>query len=263
MRVHSLNNRAKRMKKNLRWLFLALLWPAGALAGEEILVAVAANVEYAMPELKEVFETQTGIEVKTVVNSSGKLTAQIRSGAPFDLFLSADMKYPDSLFASGHADSLPRVYAYGAIVLWTLQEVELSKGMEILASASIRRIAIANPQTAPYGEAALQALNYYQIYEQVKTKLVYGRNVAQATQYIVTGAAEAGFTAKSVALSPQMAGKGKWIEIDPAAYAPIAQGMVILKHGAEEHPRAVRTFYDFMLGEAAGKILQTYGYRLP
>ncbi len=249
--------------KNLRWFFLALLLPAPAPAGEEILVAVAANVEYAMPELEKIFEAQTGVEVNTVINSSGKLTAQIRSGAPFDLFLSADMKYPDTLFASGHADSLPRVYAYGAIVLWTLQEVDLSKGMEILASNSVRRIAIANPQTAPYGEAALEALNYYQIYEQVKPKLVYGRNVAQATQYLVTGAAEAGFTAKSVAISPQMAAKGNWIEIDPAAYTPIAQGMVILKHGAEKHPRAARAFYNFMLGETAGKILQTYGYRLP
>lgn len=249
------------MKKTILLTLLLILSPG--LFAEEIIVAAAANVQYVMEDLQTEFERQTGIEMKTVINSSGKLTAQISSGAPFDVFLSADMKYPETLFHKGYADSLPRVYAYGELVLWSMGDIDLSQGLEILAGEHIRKIAIANPLNAPYGQAAEEALKYYGIYEQVKEKLVFGRNIAQANQYIVSGAAEAGFTSKSTVLSPEMQGQGQWIEIDSGAYSPIQQGVVILKHGRENHLQASRLFYDFLFSETAGNILKKYGYRLP
>jgi molybdate transport system substrate-binding protein len=230
---------------------------------QEIIVAVAANVQFAMQDIEKVYEQKSGLAIKTVISSSGKLTAQIQNGAPFDVFLSADMKYPDTLYAAGFAGTKPRVYAYGALVLWTMKDWDLSQGIKILPEAKIQKIAIANPQTAPYGEEAVKLLKHYQIYEGVAPKLVYGESIAQVNQYIFSQAAEAGITAKSVVLSPEMKGKGKWVEIDHRAYSPIAQGAVILKHGSKNHPQAAQAFYDFLFSEAAGKILQDYGYLLP
>jgi len=244
-------------------MFLILLFFSWMLSAQELIVAAAANVQFAMEEIKQTFEEKSGIHLKIITNSSGKLTAQISNGAPFDVFLSADMKYPESLFASGHADSLPKVYAYGALVLWTMEDFDLTEGVSILTKEQIQKIAIADPRNAPYGRAAEEVLKFYHLYETVESKLVYGRSISQANQYIVSGAAEAGFSAKSVVLSPEMKGRGQWIEIDPATYTPIAQGAVILKYGKENHPEAARAFFDFLFSEAAGAILQKYGYRLP
>jgi molybdate transport system substrate-binding protein len=173
------------------------------------------------------------------------------------------MKYPDTLYAAGFAADKPRVYAYGSLVLWTMQELDLSQGIKILLNAKTRKIAVANPKTAPYGAEAIKALKHFQIYESVTPKLVYGESIAQVNQYIFSQAAEVGITAKSVVLSPEMRGKGKWIEIDSTAYSPIAQGAVILKHGAQNHPHAAQKFYDFLFSEAARRILKDYGYLLP
>ena len=249
------------MKKVI--LLTVLLILSKAVAGQEIIVAVAANVQFVIEDLQKEFESKNEIRLKIVTNSSGKLTAQIQSGAPFDVFLSADMKYPEALFASGHADSLPKVYAYGTLVIWTIKNLDLTKGLEMLTGGDIHKVAIANPQNAPYGTAAEEALKFYRIYEEVKPKLVYGRSVAQANQYILSGAAEAGFTSKSTVLSPGMKGRGQWTEIDSAAYSPIEQGAVILKHGRENHPDASEVFYNFLFSEAARQIFKNYGYRLP
>lgn len=238
-----------------------LIFSMGMFA-EEIIVAVAANVQFVMEDLKTEFERQAGIKVKTVINSSGKLTAQIASGAPFDIFLSADMKYPETLFNKGYADSLPRVYARGSLVLWSTIDIDLSQGITILLTEQARKIAIANPLNAPYGRAAEEALKYYRVYNRVKEKLVFGRNVSQANQYIVSGAAEAGFTSKSTVLSRDMIGRGEWIEVDSVAYSPIEQGAVILKHGKEVHPEAARVFFNFLFSLTARQILKSYGYRL-
>jgi len=248
--------------KNKIMLFF-LLFAFRMLPAQELIVATAANVQFAVEEIKQAFEEKSGIQLKIITNSSGKLTAQISNGAPFDVFLSADMKYPESLFASGQADSLPKIYAYGALVLWTMEDFDLSEGVSILTKEQIQKIAIADPRNAPYGKAAEEVLKFYHLYETVESKLVYGRSISQANQYIVSGAAEAGFSAKSVALSPEMKGRGRWIEIDPATYTSIAQGAVILKYGKENHPEAARAFFDFLFSEAAGAILQNYGYRLP
>jgi molybdate transport system substrate-binding protein len=249
------------MRKTI--LFAATFCAAAVSCAQEIIVAVAANVQFAVQDLEQAYEQNTGLAIKTVISSSGKLTAQIQNGAPFDVFLSADMKYPDTLYAAGFAAAKPRVYACGALVLWTMKDADLSRGIKILLEDKIRKVAVANPKTAPYGAEAIKVLRHYQMYESVMPKLVYGESIAQVNQYIFSQAAEAGITAKSVVLSPEMRGKGKWIEIDPAAYSPIAQGAVILKHGSKNHPQASQTFYDFLFSEAAKAILKGYGYLVP
>jgi molybdate transport system substrate-binding protein len=244
-------------------LFAATFCVAAFSFAQEIIVAVAANAQFAMQDLEKAYEQKSGLPIKTVISSSGKLTAQIQNGAPFDVFLSADMKYPNTLYAAGFTAAKPRVYAYGSLVLWTMKEVDLSRGIKILEDAKTRKIAVANPQTAPYGAEAIKVLKHCQIYESVMPKLVYGESIAQVNQYIFSQAAEVGITAMSVVLSPEMRGKGKWIEIDSAAYSPIAQGAVILKHGSQNHPQASQAFYGFLFSEAARKILKSYGYLLP
>ncbi|BDY12921.1 molybdate ABC transporter substrate-binding protein [Hydrogenimonas cancrithermarum] len=249
------------MKKSLL-LFLVSLAAMGAVA-EEITVATAANVQFAMAELQKTFEKETGITVRTVISSSGKLTAQIKSGAPFDLFLSANMKYPEYLRKHGFAVTEPRVYAYGSLVIWTLKPIDTKAGLKSLTNPAAERIAIPNPKNAPYGIQALKAMQNAGVYDAVKSKLIYAESVSQTNQYIVSKAADIGMTAKSVVLSPKVAGKGSFVDVDPALYSPIQQGVVILKHGEKNHPNAVRAFYDFLFSPQGRKIFKTYGYITP
>lgn len=244
-------------------LLVALLPYTIANAAESLTVAVAANVKYAFEDLAAEFTKQSGVEVKTVVSSSGKLTAQIKSGAPYDVFLSADMDYPEALFKDGQAVSAPKVYAYGALVLWTAGNSDLSKGVAGLADGSIRKVAIANPRLAPYGRETLKSLDYYKVKVQVEPKLVYGESISQVNQYIDTGSVDVGITAKSVVLSPELLGKGKWVEVPAESYEPIAQGVVMLRRGQAENGDATRKFYGFLFTPAAREIFKKYGYVLP
>ena len=241
-------------------LLLAFALPASA---ESLTVAVAANVQYAFDDLRAAFKQETGNDVRPVYNSSGKFAAQIMNGAPFDVFLSADMGYPEKLHAAGFAADAPRVYAYGALVLWTLRDLDLAQWQRVLAGPVVGKIAVANPKTAPYGAETMNALAHLQLNAALQPKLVFGESIAQTNQYIYSMAADAGFTAKSVVLSPQMRGKGKWIDLPKDAYRPIAQGVVILKHGQQMHPALARQFHDFLFSEKSRAIFQRYGYLLP
>ncbi|HLD69727.1 MAG TPA: molybdate ABC transporter substrate-binding protein, partial [Candidatus Omnitrophota bacterium] len=208
-------------------IFLLIVFlPAAALA-QEITVAAAANVQYPLGELKAEFEKNTDIKLKTIIGSSGKLTAQIENGAPFDIFISADMEYPETLHKEGLTYRPPRIYAYGVLVLWTLKDLDLSKGMEVLTDPAVKKVALANPKTAPYGRQAVNAMKHYKLYEETQPKLVYGESIAQVNQFITTQALDLGFSAKSVVLAPNLKEKGKWVEVDASAYSPIAQGVVI------------------------------------
>ncbi len=240
-------------------LALVLLSSVCAFAAD-LTVAVAASVQYPFEQFQAEFERQTGIRLKPVVGSSGKLTAQIENGAPFDVFLSADMSHPQTLEKEGLTYNSPKIYAYGALVLWTMTDVDLSKGVEAVTGPAIRKIAIASPNTAPYGRQAVNALKHHNLYGQVQPKLVYGESIAQANQFITSGAADLGFTAKSVVLAPNMKDQGKWIEVDKDAYEPIAQGVVILKHAQKENSEAARRFFDFLFSPAAKEIFKRYGY---
>ena len=242
--------------------FLLVFLSVNAFAGE-LTVVVAANVQYTFEEIKAEFEKQTGINIKSISGSSGKFTAQIENGAPYDVFLSADMDYPKTLAKEGLTFNDPKVYAYGTLVLWTLNDIDLSPGLGVLKDPSIKKIAVAVPNTAPYGRQAINALKHENLYAQVNKKLVYGESIAQVNQFITTQAADIGFTAKSVVLAANMKEKGRWIEVSPDAYDPIEQGAVILKHAEKEHLEEAKTFFDFLYSEKAGEIFKRYGYKLP
>jgi len=233
-----------------------------AIAGE-ITVAGAANVQFTLEDLKAEFTKETGIQVKTVIGASGKLTAQIENGAPLDVFLSADMKYPSKLYNDGYSSQAPKIYAFGTLVLWTMKDLDLSKGVNVLAGRDIQKIAIADPLLAPYGRQAMNVLKFYKVYAQVQKKLVLGESISQTNQFITTGAADLGFTAKSVVLSRNMKGKGKWVEVDPLSYEPIAQGVIVLKHAEQGNAKEAQAFYNFLLSGPAKEIFKKYGYKLP
>lgn len=239
---------------------LLLCCPAYA---DTLTVAVAANVQYAFDDLQAEFRKESGHELKPVYSSSGKLTAQILNDAPFDVFLSADMEYPEKLHKEGFAATAPKVYAYGALVLWTLKDIDLGKWQSVLAGPAVEKIAVANPRTAPYGRETMKALAHFKLDETLKSKFVFGESIAQTNQYIHSRSADAGFTAKSVVLAPEMKGQGKWIDVPKESYQPIAQGVVVLRHGQKNNPKAAQQFHDFVLSAKARAILERHGYLLP
>lgn len=225
-----------------------------------ITIATAANMHYTMQALSKAFTEETGIECQLVVSSSGKLTAQINEGAPFDVFVSADMKYPNDVYNSGQAESPPVVYAYGQLVLWTAIE-GAQASIDSLNSQSIEHIALANPKTAPYGKAAMEVLEYYQLEDTIQSKLVYGESISQTNQFILSNAADIGFTALAVVMSPEMKGKGHWVALDPSIYSPIEQGVVVL-NGERTNIENAQLFYDFLFSDEAKMILKDFGYSI-
>jgi molybdate transport system substrate-binding protein len=240
-----------------------LMLSASIAAAQTLSVAVAANMQYVFDDIKAEFKKETGHEVQAVFNSSGKFVTQIMNGAPFDVFLSADMEYPEYLHAQGFSTAAPKVYAYGVLVLWTTKNLDLSQWQTLLASEGINKIALANPKTAPYGREAMRALSYYKLDSKVQSKLVFGESIAQTNQYIHSGVADIGFTAKSVVSSAEMKGQGKWIELPPTSYQAIAQGAVILKHGKQSNGVLAQQFYDFLSSAKVRAILERNGYKLP
>ena len=227
-------------------------------AEQQLNIAVAANMQFAMKELSLSFTERTGKEVQLMVSSSGKLNAQIKEGAPYDLFVSADMKYPQDLYEEGLTLGPPIVYAYGKLVLWSAGD-EAKANLMTLKDSNIKHIAMANPKLAPYGMAALEVLMHYQLEESIQHKLVFGESISQCNQFILSKSAELGFTAKSVVLSPQMKDQGNWIDMDDQSYSPIAQGMVIIKH-EKRTVELAQEFYLFLLSEQAQDILVKFGY---
>jgi len=224
---------------------------------KEVTVAVAANVSYAMNELvKEFNKLYPDIKVTLILGSSGNLTAQIKHKAPYDVFMSADMKYPKILFQQKLALTKPKVYAKGAIVLFSTKKNTI-KNINSLLNKKIKRVAIANPKTAPYGKAAFEVLKNSKIYSKIKSKLIYANSVSQTLSYTIK-ATDAGFVAKSALKSSKMKRFKKdihWFEIDKNLYSPIKQGIVILKDTSE-----AKKFYDFILSKKAQKILKKFGY---
>lgn len=223
-----------------------------------VTIATAANMQYAMKALMEEFRAKTGIPCEVVTGSSGKLTAQITEGAPFDIFVAANRMYPEEVARRGLAAQPPAVYAYGSLVLWTLNHEDLLS-LDSLQSESVTHIAMANPKTAPYGQAALEVLTRFDLQQSLEPKFVYGESVAQTNQFVLSGAAELGFTALSVVVSPQMQGKGHWKLIEKNLYSPIEQAVVLLAPGGETSEEAEH-FYRFLLSAESGIILEKFGY---
>jgi len=245
-----------------RVLIYLLSFTAGPPLPEQPLrVAVAANAQFVAQKIKEAYEKETRQKVALIFSSSGKLTTQIKQGAPFDVFLSADTQYPETLQQAGLLESPPRVYAYGSLILWTNKKLNLTPGMKIVLHPSVKRIAIANPDLAPYGKAALQALAYYKLDKAVQPKLIFAESVAQVNQYVLSGAADLGFTAQAVVLEPAMQNKGKWFAPAAASYPRIGQSAVLLKAARKRKPVQARQFYNFLYGPQAKFIFKKYGYQ--
>ncbi|ARU49376.1 molybdate ABC transporter substrate-binding protein [Sulfurospirillum diekertiae] len=244
----------------LKLLLASVLLSASLLAGE-ISVAVAANLSDAVESLKTEFaKTNPNTKVNTILGASGKFTTQIKSGAPFDIFLSADMKFPESLYEDGIAVTKPVVYASGALAMVSTKGLDLSKGIAVIVDPKVEKVAIANPKTAPYGTASMEAFKNANILDKVEPKLVQGDSIGQALQFSLT-AADVGFVNASAFYSDKMKEYKKgvqWVDVDPKLYKPIAQGIVLLKQ-AEKNAEA-KAFYDFVLSAKAKAIFKNYGY---
>ena len=249
------------MKKTIFSLVVAALAAYHLNAGE-INVFAAANVTYAFDELKAEFaKSNPDTKVTVTLGASGALSTQIKNGAPADVFMAANMKFVEDLYDTKFAVTKPVVYAQGALALFTIRDIDLAKGIN--AVEGLKAIAIANPETAPYGKASIEALKKAGIYDKVEKNIVFSKSIGETISQTIS-AADIGFIAASATHSDKMAEykEGKnFILIDPALYTPIDQGMVILKHG-ENNPEA-KAFYDFIRSDRAKEIFRKFGYVVP
>ena len=242
---------------------MGLVLPSIAMS-EDLTIAAASDLNFAFKELVVEYEKKTGNHVKLSLGSSGNFFSQIQNGAPFDLYFSADIGYSKKLEEAGLAvpGSLYR-YAVGRIVLWTGNgsPFDVSKGLETLREPMIKKIAIANPKHAPYGRAAVAAMQSYKVYDLVKDKLVLGENISQTAQFVESGACDIGIIALSLALAPAMKGGGKYWEVPADAHPPLEQGAVILKRSKNQD--AAKQFLEFLKGPEGQEIMKRYGFTLP
>src|SRR5712691_16856 len=230
-------------------------------SGQSLTVAAASDLQSALPAITSQFEKETGQRVRLTFGSSGNFFTQIENGAPFDVFLSADGNYPRRLERSGLAERASLYeYATGRLVLWTRTDsgLDLRRGLALLADARVRRIAIANPEHAPYGRAAVAALRHEGLYERVREKFVFGENISQAAQFAQSGSADVGVLALSLALSPTLKSSGTYVDIPEAWHPPIEQAAVVLA-SSQQKPLA-RLFIAYLKKPDSVRILQSDGF---
>ena len=236
-----------------------------ATADEKILVAAASDLNFAMDEICSAFEkANPGIKVDVSYGSSGNFFAQIKQGAPYDIFFSADASYPTLLEDEGLAvKGQSHLYAIGKIVLWVPKKSALNpqKGLNLVLEPELKKLAIANPKHAPYGRAAEEALRYYGLWDKVRDKLVFGENISQTAQFVQTGTADAGIIAMSLAISPGMADRGSYWIIPTESYGRLEQVYTVLQRGKDKS--SVKTFLAFAQGKNGKKTLSDFGFILP
>jgi molybdate transport system substrate-binding protein len=228
-------------------------------------IAAAADLRFTLDDLvKEFEEKNPATRITITYGSSGNFFAQLQNGAPFDLFFSADIAYARKLFEKGLGADEVFLYAIGCIVVWVPKDspVAVDKlGIKALLEPSIRKIAVANPEHAPYGRAAVAALKALNVYDQVASRLVYGENIAQTAQFVQSGAADISILALSLAVAPQMRDAGRFWQVPVDAYPRIEQGGIILK--TTKNLETARAFRDFVLGDHGREVLKSYGFNLP
>lgn len=248
----------------MRKILLATFVLVSSLVAGTINIAVAANVSYAIDDLIEEFNKQNpNTKVRVTLGSSGKLTAQIKNGAPYDIFMAANMKYPENLNNDGLSATKPLVYAQGGLAMLSAKKIDFSKGINLTTNSDIEKIAIANPKTAPYGKASVEALKNAKIYDEVEKKFVYAESISQTVSFAIT-AAQIGFIAKSSLYSDKMKKYKEGInysDVDPKLYTPINQGIIILKRAKNNNE--AKAFYEFILSNKAKKIFKEFGYLVP
>jgi molybdate transport system substrate-binding protein len=237
---------------------------ASCVRAQTLRVAAAADLQFAMKDIAGQYEKQSGTKIEVSYGSSGNFRAQIENGAPFDVFFSADALYPQQLVTAGVADAQSMVvYAQGHLVLWAPAAGNLhlaERGLEALKDARVAKIAIANPEHAPYGRAAVAALQKAGLYDQLKGKLVYGENISQAAQFAQSGSAQIGIIALSLTFAESMKGGERW-EIPADLYPPIQQAAVIIT--ASPNKAAAKAFLEFVKSEEGRTILTKYGLTPP
>ena len=245
-------------------LCLFVMTSVNLAVAEEITIAAASNLNFAFRDVATEYEKASGNQVRLTFGSSGNFYAQIQNGAPFDLFFSADVEYPQKLEEAGLTvpGSLYQ-YAIGRIVLWTGHEsrIDVAKGIEALREPTVKKVAIANPKHAPYGRAAVAAMEYFKVYDQVKDKLVLGENISQAAQFIESGACDIGIIALSLAVTPAMKSKGMYWEIPAEAHLPLEQSVVILKSSKQQE--SAKQFLVFLNGVQGQEIMKRNGFTQP
>jgi molybdate transport system substrate-binding protein len=242
-------------------MFFAVTFISRLCLAQEITVAAAADLQFAMQDLAARFEKETGKTVKLIYGSSGNFFQQIQNGAPFDLFFSANLDYPKKLEAAALTDPGSYYqYAKGKIVIWVPKDskLDLSSGMKVLLDPSIKKLAIANPQHAPYGQAAVAAMQNEKVYDKVKDKIVLGENISQTASFVVSGSADVGIVALSLALSSNMKDRGRYTEVPADEYPPIEQACVIL--GSSKNKDTARQFLSFFKKPAITDLLKSYGF---
>ena len=232
--------------KKLLLLFLATFLFA------DVRVATAGNVAFAIKDLSKAFYNKTNIRIVPIIGSSGKLTAQIERGAPYDVFLSANMKYPEYLYIHHKTLTKPKVYARGKLVLFARDGI---KNFDDIFNA--RKIAIANPQTAPYGKATVEYLKNTHTYNKLKSKFVIAPNISTTFSYAMK-VTNYGFVARSLLFKfPNLNNKNHFIDLDEKLYSPIKQGVVLISNKPE-----AQKFYQFLFSDTAKRIFLKYGYSI-
>ena len=246
----------------IRALFLLLLLTASPLRADEIRIAAAADLRFAMDEIINAFKSQhPNDRIEVSYGSSGKFHSQIQNGAPFDLFFSADIALPRSLAQIGQASGEVHPYAIGRIVLWRPRRDGKALSLADLTRPEIGRIAIANPKHAPYGMRAVEALKAANVWSSVENRLVYGENIAQTAQFVQTGNADVGIIALSLAITPEFAATGRYTLIPAEMHTPLEQGFIVLKR-AQSNPLAQK-FANFFNQTSVRSIMNSYGFTLP
>ncbi len=244
--------------------FILICFLATPSVAQEITVAAAADLHAALDEISAHYKAEHSAQVKVVYGSSGNLYQQIQNGAPFDIFFSANSDYPKKLEAAGL--TVPGTYyeyARGHIVLFVRSNsaLHIEEGLKVLLESWVRKIAIADPTHAPYGQAAVAALKSQGLYQRLSSKLVVGENVAQAASFVTSGAADVAIVAKSLAVVPSIGSQIRYAEIPANEYPPIIQACVILKYSKAQ--TAASQFLAYVRGPEAAKILQRYGFEIP
>jgi molybdate transport system substrate-binding protein len=245
--------------KKLVFCILSILLSANAFA-QTLKIAVAANLQSVIKVLDADFKSKTGIVAEPIIGSSGNLVTQIKNGAPFDVFLSADMSFPDVLYKAGFTTDKPVVYALGSLIACSTQNIDVKHWQKLLLTDDVKKIAIANPTIAPYGKAAQEALIKLGLLDKVTPKLVTGESIAQVNTYIFNNVVPVGFTSQSFVYDSGQSKKLYWALVDPKLYSPIQQGVVILKHAKDNNYTQAEKFYKYLLSSSAKAIFKKYGY---
>ena len=251
------------MKKSITVIAVLLVTVLGCTqrGKHKLTIAVAANMQYAIQALIDEFHKTDNTEINVALGASGSLTQQIMQGAPFDIFISADENFPQKLYEEHYTLEPPKTYAQGVLVIWSAKEnIHPAKDLQLLANNDIKSIAIANPKTAPYGNAAQLILKKYGLYDKVASKLITGESITQTSNFIAAQAADIGFTAKAIVISDAMKNKGNWAELNTQDYPPIRQAAALLKHSETYNAAEAKKFYDFLYSQQAKDIYEKFGY---